>query len=136
MKVQKKHLRRVWLWMYHGLRAHFEEGASFHQGYDLVPFDQQSLAMLARVMQEPLGRGIAGDDELADAIRRMDAQIACPYFHKCPLDRCDGIVWCRAFNLGGSHGVRVRSLSREEHAKRIEEWINERRNSAGGRGEG
>ena len=96
-----------------------------HQALDLLPIDGPSLAQLARLMQEPLGHGIGHDDALLDAMRRLETQISCPAFRECPLSACEGTIWCKAYNLGGSHGVelRERGLSREQHRLAILEKL-------------
>jgi len=49
---------------------------------------------------------------LLDLMRRLDASKCCPLYEECNglpdancgVGGCDGLVWCRVYNLGGSHG--------------------------------
>ena len=123
MKVEKAHIEAVWRFLYEGLKAHYEQGAPFNQALDMIPLDYTALTDLARYMQEPLKRGIAGNQVLLDAIHRLECFTRCPAFHECPREECDGIVWCRDFNLGSSHGMSIRNRTREQHKQAIlERW--------------
>jgi hypothetical protein len=117
MEVKKADLERVWKFIYEGLKAHFEEGAPFRNGLSLCAYDGLSLAQLARYVQEPLERAAAADEELLDSLHRLECRVICPIFDKCNLERCDGAVWCCVYNLGESHGVKIRDLTREQHRR-------------------
>jgi len=130
MKVEKAHVEAVWQFLYEGLKAHYEEGAPFYQALDMLPIDYVALTDLARYMQEPLGKGIASDSFLLDAVHRMECFIRCPAFYECPLDVCEGVVYCKAHNGGNneSHGSRIRRehSSWEEHRQWILEYFKQK----------
>lgn len=125
MKVEKQHIEVVWRFLYEGLKAHYEQGAPFQQALDMIPLSYMQLTDLARYMQEPLGKGIAHDDFLLDAVHRLECFIRCPAFEECPNEICDGVVFCKDYNLGSSHGMEIRQqkLTREQHKQAIlERW--------------
>ena len=130
MKVEKQHIEAVWKFLYEGLKAHYEQGAPFHEALDMIPLNYTCLTDLARYMQEPLGRGIAHDDFLLDAVHRLECFIGCPAFDECPLEECDGRVFCKAYNGGynESHGSRVwrERPTREEHKQWILDYFRKR----------
>ena len=130
MRVEKHHLDTAWRWMYEGLKAHYEQERPMREALSLLPIDGPSLAQLARFMQEPMGKGIANDDALLDAMHRLEMQIQCPAFRECPLSECDGGVFCKAYSggQGESHGSRVRREhpTREEHKAWILEYFKRR----------
>lgn len=121
MRVEKHHLDTAWRWMCQGLVSHYVLGKPMNEALSLLPIDGPALAGLARFMQEPMGKGIANDDALLDAMHRLEMQIQCPAFYECPLAVCDGAVFCKAFNVGGSHGMelRERNLTRAQHKEAI-----------------
>lgn len=129
MKVENQHIDVVWKWLYEGLKAHYEQGAPFRQALSMIPVDYMGLTNLARYMQEPLGKGIASNDFLLDAAHRLESFTGCPAFDECPLEVCDGQVWCRAYNGGynQSHGSRLRKEqpTREEHKQWILQYFKE-----------
>ena|GEM_PF-5187046 len=130
MKVEEAHIEAVWGFLYDGLKAHYEHGAPFNQAMNMPPIDYTALTDLARYMQEPLGKGIAHDDFLLDAVHRLECFTRCPAFNECPLGKCDGVVWCRAFNGGysESHSSRItrERPSREEHRQWILDYFKQK----------
>lgn len=47
--------------------------------------------------------GIGADPKLLDAARRYETR-HCAIFKECAMTHCEGAVWCRIYNPGGSHG--------------------------------
>ncbi len=47
--------------------------------------------------------GIGTDPEMLDAARRYETR-HCAIFKECTMPHCEGAVWCKIYNLGGSHG--------------------------------
>ena len=120
----------MWRFLYEGLKAHYEQGAPFQEALDMIPINYPCLTNLARYMQEPLRKGIAGNDFLLDAVHRLECFIGCPAFEECPRDTCNGVVFCKAYNGGDneSHGSRIgkEHPTREEHKLWILEYFKKR----------
>lgn len=124
MRVEDEHLDVVLRFIGRAIEKYVREDVSWP---DLRPLDFSALSSLARGAQTVLGEAVANDPELLDAVRRLDAALSCPAFLDCPLERCEGIVYCIYYNLGGSHGYdrhgRRLELSWEEHRTRILEAL-------------
>ena len=121
MKIREQDYWAVLEWIKEGLDELFAQPKELRKLPFFVPLDGQGLVRLATTLQEIHHKGIAGDEELLEAVHRMDSLFVCPAYWECPLESCEGIVWCKHYNLGSSHGYQVRKedLSREEHKARI-----------------
>ncbi len=64
---------------------------------------KHEIAMAIRDAAEKTKTPITSRPALLDAARRYENR-GCAIFKECTLPRCEGGVWCKIRNLGGSHG--------------------------------
>lgn len=113
-------------------KAHKEEEAKIALSSDEYSYEIGEAVRNARSM---LGTGAVDDDALLDALRRYENR-DCPIFKECPLSKCEGAVWCRIYNLGGSHsfvgdafrdlGQHVTDIPRTKRREIMLEMVRER----------
>lgn len=97
MEYKKKHKNLIAkLFKKAGMREEAETVLSYDEYNHEIASAMRDAARIAKV-------GIGADPELLDAARRYETR-HCAIFKECMMPHCEGAVWCKVYNLGGSHG--------------------------------